>query len=98
MRVCFLGCDGVCQSNSQNRHALGLLSPSNFVSHHVAPPSVLSSTLVISASHAHAPPRTHTLLLAGTISSSAGRAISALTCISVKGFSSAISSRLSQYA
>ena len=69
MRVCFPGCDGVCQSNSQKRHALSLLSPSNFVSRHVAPPSVLSSTLVISASHAHAPPRTHTLLLAGTISS-----------------------------
>src|SRR5712672_2703491 len=96
MRVCFHGCDGVCQLNSHNRHAFDFDSPSNFASFHVAPPSVLNSTFVISASHAQAPPLTQTLVFAGTVSLSAGRAISALTCISVSGVNSATSDPLSQ--
>ena len=67
-------------------------------SFHVAPPSVLSSTFVSSASHVQAAPQTRTVVFAGTVSLSAGRAISALICISLKGVSSAPSSRLRQYA
>src|SRR5215831_17046379 len=98
MRLCFPGCDGVCQLNSQNRHAFEFDSPTNFASFQLAPPSVLSSTFVISASHAQAAPQTRTLVFAGTVSPSAGPAISALTCISLNGVSSAMSSRLVQYA
>src|SRR6476660_6738988 len=98
MRVCFPACDGVCQLNSHNRHEFEFDSPSNFVLFQVPPPSVLSSTFVISASHAHAAPQTRTLVFAGTVSLSAGHAISALICISLSGVSSAPSSRLCQYA
>ena len=64
-RVCLPGTLGVFQLNSQSRQAFGFDSPSRFVSFQVDPPSVLSSTFVISPSLVQAAPWTRTLEFAG---------------------------------
>src|SRR5439155_20816060 len=97
-RFCFAGALGVAQSNCQNRQAFGFGSPSTVASFQADPPSVLTSTRTISLPAAQAAPRMRTLEFAATVSPRAGLAISAFTCSSATGLSSAISPRLFQYA